>query len=82
MQLLPLASLVAAMREVRALVDAHSLPRRLLEALLQPRRVAALQGESTAAQLLGAVRMPASLRKHMATAYNDAQQAVRNATLS
>ena len=81
MQLLPLTSLVAAMREVRALVGAHSLPRRLLEALLQPRKCGSCQGERSGAQLLGVARMPAPLRKHMAAAYNDAQQAVRCAPL-
>ena len=81
-ELLPLTSLVSAMREVRALVNSHTLDRRILTAIVQPKEcVASAQsangGGRSGAQLLADARVPEGLRKHVSAAYNDSQMQVR-----
>jgi hypothetical protein len=77
LEVLPLMSLVAQLREVRALVDAHCLPRRLLTALLLPTKCSnASEGEASVRPLRN-VRLTAPLRKHLENAYNEAQQKVQ-----
>jgi hypothetical protein len=82
LQCLPLTSLVSALREVRALVNSHTLDRHVLTALLQPK---ASPGEAGAgrsgARMLADARVPEGLRKHIAGAYNDSQMQVRCALL-
>jgi hypothetical protein len=77
LECLPLASLVPALREVRALVNMHSLDRRVLTALLLPSDGTLFGAGRSGPQMLADARVPEELRKHLLTSYNDSQQQVR-----
>jgi hypothetical protein len=67
-----LTSLVPNLREVRALVNMHTLPRELLLSILQP---AAPDGSNQPAHLQDNV--PQELRGYLSSEYNDVQQQAR-----
>lgn len=68
-----LLSVVPHLREVRALVNIHSLPRPLLQSLLQPTAPDAQEVQ----QLQSQDRLPRGLSGYLADSFNDTQREVR-----
>ena len=82
LQALRVECLTPALREVRALVSSHELPRRVLTPLLQPATECGLASARTGPQMLADARVPEGLRKHMVAAFNDSQMKVHIPWLS